>query len=198
MSKDWRTERRRSAVAMSETGMTQREIASVLNVSAMAVNKWLRAHRDGGSSGLCSRSHLGAKARLSADQLRLIPDCLSHGAEAYGFRGQVWTCRRVASVIKQEFNVTYSASHVSRLLKALKWTPQRPVERASQRDEHTIADWRTRVWPDLKKRRLWNDANCFLWMKVAFTCCRAVCARMHQSARHRYCPSSRHTITCLS
>lgn len=156
MSKDWRAERRRSAMSMSETGMTQREIAGVLNVSAMAVNKWLEAYRDKGVAGLFSRPHPGAKARpcrLRPDQLRLIPDFLSHGAEAYGFRGQVWTCPRVAKVIEHEFEVSYSASHVSRLLKALNWTPQRPVERASQRDERSIADWRKRIWPDLKKGR---------------------------------------------
>src|SRR4051812_32682655 len=135
MSRDWRAERRRRAVTMSETGMTQREIAEMLNVSAMAVNKWLQAHRDRGMAGLSSQPHLGAKARLSPDQLRRIPDFLSHGAEAYGFCGQVWTCPRIAKVIEQEFEVTYSISHGSRLLKGLNWAPQRPVERASQRDE---------------------------------------------------------------
>ena len=34
--------------------------------------------------------------------------------------------------------VFYSRSHVSRRLKILAWTPQRPMERASQRDEAAI------------------------------------------------------------
>jgi DDE superfamily endonuclease len=29
----------------------------------------------------------------------MIPELLSHGAEAYGFRGEFWTCTRVATVI---------------------------------------------------------------------------------------------------
>jgi hypothetical protein len=32
----------------------------------------------------------------------LIPEFLRHGAEANGFRGDVWTCARVAKVIQQE------------------------------------------------------------------------------------------------
>jgi len=174
MSRDWRAERRGSAISMRESGMSQREIASVLNVSVMAVNKWVRAYRETGLAGLCSRLHLGAKARLSASQMQLIPEYLSHGAEAYGFRGDVWTCARVGHVIQQEFDVQYSKSHVSRLLKALKWTPQRPIERAGQRDEVAIDDWRKRVWPDLKKRHRWNGASYFSWMKAAFTCCQPV------------------------
>lgn len=198
MSRDWRVERRSSAVAMHESGMSQREIAGVLNVSAMAVNKWLRAYRDAGAAGLCARPHPGSKVRLSASQMQLIPEYLSHGAEAYGFRGDVWTCARVGHVIKQEFEVRYSKSHVSRLLKALKWTPQRPIERARQRDEVAIEDWRHRVWPDLKKRQRWNGENCFLWMKAVFTCCQVVCAPMHPWAARLPCRSFKRVSICRS
>jgi transposase len=85
-------------------------------------------------------------------QKRLIPDFLWHGAEAYGFRGEVWTCARVAKVIQQEFGVSYHRGHVSRLLKALGWTPRTPVVRALQRDEVEIERWRVEVWPELRKR----------------------------------------------
>jgi hypothetical protein len=40
-----------------------------------------------------------------------------HGAEAYGFRGDVWTCPRVAQVIEWEFGIRYHRDHVSRMLK---------------------------------------------------------------------------------
>src|SRR5262249_10600235 len=40
---------------------------------------------------------------------------------------------------------------VGRLLKALRWTPQAPVRRATQRDERAIARWREEAWPRLLK-----------------------------------------------
>ena len=57
----------------------------------------------------------------------------------------------MATVIQEELGVAYNRSHVSRLLKTLKWTPQRPMERASQRDEAATAAWRAKRWPELKK-----------------------------------------------
>ena len=42
---------------------------------------------------------------LSDAQKRLIPEFLWHGPEAYGFRGEVWTCGRVAQVLKEEWGV---------------------------------------------------------------------------------------------
>jgi hypothetical protein len=80
----------------------------------------------------------------------LIPELLWHGAEAYGFRGEVWTCARVAVVIAQEYGVCYSKSHVSRVLRQLGWTPQLPISRARQRDEAAIARWRVEAWPQLR------------------------------------------------
>jgi transposase len=90
--------------------------------------------------------------KLSEAQLRLIPDLLSHGAGAYGFRGEVRTCARVATVIWEEFGVSYHKAHVSRLLKRWHWTPQLPIERAAQRDEEIIKQRRIEVWPELKKK----------------------------------------------
>jgi transposase len=89
---------------------------------------------------------------LTADQKRQIPEFLWHGPEAYGFRGQVWTCARVARVIEEEFGVRYHKDHVGRLLKELRWTPQQPIKRAIQRDEAAIERWRAEVWPELLRR----------------------------------------------
>ena len=38
-------------------------------------------------------------------------------------------------MIEKEFGVRYHKGHVSRLLKALGWTPQVPITRAIQREE---------------------------------------------------------------
>src|SRR6267142_1152005 len=99
-----------------------------------------------------SRPSPGPPPKLDPVQVRLIPDFLSHGAEAYGFRGEVWTCARVAKVIEEEFGVAYHKAHVARLLKELHWTPQVPIRRAIQRDEEAIERWRVEVWLQLWRR----------------------------------------------
>jgi transposase len=88
---------------------------------------------------------------LSPDQQQHLLAMLSEGAEAHGFRGQVWTQPRIARLIKRAFGVVYHPRHVGRLLKRLKWSPQKPAHRASQRDEAAIERWRTETWEALKK-----------------------------------------------
>lgn len=148
----WREWRRLRAVKLAEQGWNQRTIAEILGVSEAAVSQWMATWRREGREGVLTHRSPGPSARLTAEQKRLIPDFLWHGAEAYGFRGEVWTCARVARVIKREFSVRYSKGHVSRLLKQLQWTPQIPITRALQRDEAEIAAWRTQTWPDLRAR----------------------------------------------
>jgi transposase len=123
-----------------------------LGASEGAVSRWLATARAHGRGALAARPRIGVPARLTEAQLALLPDFLWHGAEAYGFRGEVWTCARVASVLKEEFGVCYHPGHVSRVLKALGWTPQVPITRAIQRNEEEIQRWREEVWPELRRR----------------------------------------------
>jgi len=75
------------------------------------------------------------------------------GAQAHGFRGEVWTCERVAEVIRSGFGVScHPAAHVSRLVRASGLSPQKPSRRrANQRDEEAIERRKEEEWPSLKK-----------------------------------------------
>lgn len=111
-----------------------------------------RGRVGGAKAPTCSRSATAAPEQGAARAE--VPELLQRGAEAHGFRGEVWTCARVAEVIRREFGVSYHPAHVSRLLKALKQKSlQKPQRRANQRDEEAIEHWKEERWPSLKKRR---------------------------------------------
>lgn len=149
---DWREARRLRAWELKEKGWSQRAIVDALGVSKAAVSDWMRRGREGGSEALRTQPKSGAPRRLSDEQRARLPGLLAQGAEHFGFRGEVWTRRRVASVIEWEFGVRYSRAHVGRILKALRWSSQKPVERAQQRDEAAIEHWRSQTWPALQKK----------------------------------------------
>ena len=72
-------------------------------------------------------------------------------AEAFGFRGDIWTQPRVTEVIRRQFQVSYHSSQVGRILKGCGWSRQKPVRRAVQRDEEAIQRWKEERWPQVKK-----------------------------------------------
>ena len=149
--KDWREGRRFRALELKEQGWKQTHIAEALGVSEGAVSQWMKRAREKGVQALRHNPPPGAPPRLSEEERARLPELLAQGAQAHGFRGDVWTCERVARVIRKEFGVSYHPAHVSRLLKASRQSLQKPQRRASQRDEEAIDNWKQKKWPSLKK-----------------------------------------------
>jgi transposase len=135
---DYAEGRRLRAWELYEQGWTQAAIARALGVTTGAVCQWIKQGRGGGREALYHRKPPGRRARLTDEQGRELLAILARGAEGSGFRGDVWTTKRVAAVIAREFRVRYHPAHVSKLLRRLGWSVQRPVRRAAQRDERAI------------------------------------------------------------
>jgi transposase len=152
-AKDWREGRRFRALELKEQGWKQTHIAEALGVSEGAVSQWMKRAREKGVQALRHNPPPGAPPRLSEEERARLPELLAQGAQAHGFRGDVWTCERVAIVIRKEFGVSYHPAHVSRLLKALRQSLQKPQRRAEQREEEAIDNWKEKKWPSLKKGR---------------------------------------------
>jgi transposase len=145
--------RRMRAWELAKEGWTPRAIAEAFGVSRSIVCRWLRRATMGGKDALKQRVATGRPRQLTTEQRQQLPELLKQGAQAFGFRGDVWTAERVAILIKREYGVKYHPSHVGRLLREIGWTVQRPVTRATQRDEEAIDKWKTERWPELKKSR---------------------------------------------
>ena len=122
-----------SALELKELGWKQTQIADALGVTEGAVSQWMKRAREQGVEGLRHKPPPGATPRLSEDERAKLPKLLAQGAEAHGFRGEVWTCERVATVIRREFGVSYHPAHVSRVVRALGLSLQKPQRRALSR-----------------------------------------------------------------
>ena len=149
---DWREARRNRGWELSQKGWKQNQIAEALGVTQGAVSQWLKRAMEGGTEALRRKKATGAPCRLNTEQLSQIPLLLVQGAESFGFRGDIWTCERIATVIRRTFGVSYHPAHVTRILKQCGWSLQKPVRRATQRDEEAIALWKEEKLPQIKKR----------------------------------------------
>jgi transposase len=118
-------------------------IAEAPGVSKGAVSRWLKRAHEGGVEALYTQPPPGPAPRLTPEQFAQLPSLLGRGAEAFGFIGEVWTTKRVTAVIRAEFGVRYHPDHVGRLLRTVGWSSQKPIRRATQRDEAAIERWIT-------------------------------------------------------
>ena len=144
---------RHVAVRMHAQGIAPEVIAQVVDRTARTVFKWIAAVRDHGPEAIKAKPHAGAEPKLSAEQREDLRQRLLEGAQAHGFSTDLWTAPRVRQLIQQLYGVEYHVNYVSELMKALNFSPQKPVRRARERDEDAIAHWRRRDWPRIKKNR---------------------------------------------
>lgn len=143
--------RRHQGLRLLEQGYSVSQVGRMLGCGHSAVSKWRKAYEKGGKEGIRAIPHPGRKRRLAKEELPRLAEYLKAGPIAAGFETDLWTCRRVAQVIRDKFGVEYHHCHVWKILRSLGWTCQKPERRARERNEDAILTWREQRWPAIKK-----------------------------------------------
>lgn len=144
---------RRRAVARVVAGQTQIAVANAFGVHLTTVAKWMARHRAMGEAGLSAKPTPGRPRRLTEAQDAAVRSWLAQKPTDHGFRTNLWTAARVAELIDRHFGVTYHPNYLREWLAKRGYSPQRPVKRARQRNDETIAGWVKQDWPRIQKKR---------------------------------------------
>lgn len=143
--------RRLKAIAMCREGRGPGEIARRLGVNRRSVHRWLASYRGQGRQGVAPIPAPGRPPKLDAGEREKLARMLLKGARAWGYPTDLWTGPRVRDLVHRKFGISYHANHISRLLRSLGFSPQRPERRARERDEAAIRGWVRTRWPRVKK-----------------------------------------------
>ena len=93
--------RRRRAAEYFHARKPLPEIADLVGVHVSSVKRWKRAWEDGGVKALAAKPHPGPAPKLSAKQKEQLVALLTAGPLAAGYRTDLWTCGRVAEVVRK-------------------------------------------------------------------------------------------------
>ncbi|HYK56213.1 MAG TPA: winged helix-turn-helix domain-containing protein, partial [Flavisolibacter sp.] len=140
-------------VKLHREGRLQTEIANLLNCSQSWVSKFLKRYREEGQAALKVRhGAMGKVARLSKEQEKKLEQMLLKGALHYHFPTDNWTRERITHLIEEQFLVVYHPSHISKVMRRLGFTLQKPKRRSFKKDEAAVERWRSETLPQLKKK----------------------------------------------
>ena len=144
--------RRRRAAEYFQAGKSLRTIARLLGASLSSVKRWKLAWRTGGVDALAAKPHPPRQTKLSERQKLELVQLLLAGPIAAGFKTDLWTCARVAELVRKRFRVTYHPDHLGRILHDLGFSPQKPKQVAREQDVEAVKRWRKKDWPRIKKK----------------------------------------------
>jgi len=144
--------RLRAIELLSRNDLNQSEVARRLKVCRQTVSRWMEEFNGGGEAALRKADRAGRKPELTANDKVRLEQLLVKGPEKLGYETPLWTCERVAHLIRNEFDVKYHRGHVWKVLSDLGWSCQRPIGRARERNEEAIRQWKRVSWPAIKKK----------------------------------------------
>lgn len=140
-------------VALKKAGKTQVQIADLLDCSQAWVSKLLKFHRTHGTVDTSDfRQKPGPKCGLTPTDLEQLKKDLKQGALAHGFRTDNWTRERISTLIGQKFGVHYHPAHISRLMRKIGFSVQKPKRRSYRKDMTEVTEWKEERFPAAKKK----------------------------------------------
>ncbi len=136
-----------------------------------SIYRWIKAAmRPGiGIKALRSTKATGRPRALTAAQERQVFRWVNgRDPRQYGLDFGLWTRAVVAELIAQKFGVRIGVTAVGALLAKLGLTPQKPLQRAYQRDPEAIERWQREIFPGIARQARARGAEVFFWDESGF------------------------------
>jgi transposase len=86
----------------------------------------------------------------------------------YGFDFGLWTRQVVRELVARNFGIKLSLASIGAILARVGLTPQKPLQRAYQRDQQAIERWIKESYPALARQAKKEKAEIFFWDESGF------------------------------
>ena len=144
---------RTRAVQRVQEGESPERVIKTLGFSRACIYNWLARYRAGGWHALKTGSRTGRPKKLGGKQIAWIyKTVVDKDPLQMKFHLALWTRSIVAIVIKRKYGIKLSESSVGRLLRQLGLSCQKPLYRAYQQNPEAVAQWKEKVFPEIKKK----------------------------------------------
>ena len=146
-------------------------VVKSLGMNRTSIYRWLKAAagRGKGERALAARPATGRPPKLTPTQRAQVFRWINgKDPRQYGLDFGLWTRQIAATLIEQKFGVTLGVTAVGRLLAHLGLTPQKPLQRAYQRDPQAIERWQRQTYPDIAAEARRSGADVYFWDESGF------------------------------
>lgn len=158
--------RRRVAQMVVKQGMTVTGAAKLMGVSRRNASRWVKLYRKGGAKALRQGRRgrrMGSKRRLTLRQERVVQRMIVNKVPTQlQFPYALWTRQAIIDAVQQRYGIRLPVRTMGEYLKRWKFTPQRPLRRAYERDPQRVAAWLKKEYPRIRAQAKAEKAE-ILW-----------------------------------
>ena len=135
------------------------------------IYRWLSAAATPGVGlrALHAKPTTGRPRSLTSHQEKQVFRWINgHDPRQYGLNFGLWTRSLVAELIARKFAIRLGVTAVGELLAKLGLTPQKPLQRAYQRDPEAIEAWRLERYPAIARQAKASGGEVYFWDESGF------------------------------
>ena len=159
------------AVERVREGEPAADVIASYGFNRTTIYKWIQAALQPGVGvrALRSRPATGRPRSLTPAQERQVFRWINgRDPRQYGLDFGLWTRRVVVELIAKKFGVRLGVTAVGEMLAKLGLTPQKPLQRAYQRDPEAIERWQRETYPALARQAKAQGADILFWDESGF------------------------------
>ncbi len=159
------------AIERVREGEAPTDVIASYGFNRTTIYKWMKAALQPGVGikALRSTKATGRPRTLTPAQERQVLRWVNgRDPRQYGLDFGLWTRRVVVELIAQKFGVTLGVTAVGELLARLGLTPQKPLQRAYQRDPEAIERWQRETFPGIARQARAEGAAVYFWDESGF------------------------------
>ncbi len=159
------------AIERVREGERPSQVIAAYGFNRTTIYKWIQlALQQGmGVRALQSKPATGRPRTLSAAQERQVFRWVNgRDPRQYGLDFGLWTRAVVGELIEKKFGFHLGLTAVGELLAKLGLTPQKPLQRAYQRDPEAIERWQQETYPAIVRQARAQGAEIFFWDESGF------------------------------
>ena len=151
----------RTIIKLHELGKGQKEIAQIVDCDQFWVSKVLKRYKSYGLESFLTKGKArGVPTKLNDQALERLSSMLIKGSLFYGFETDNWTRARIATLIQDKFSVSYHPAHITRLMRKMGFSLQKPKTRSYRKDDLQVFKMEKRAITSIKKKPM-NRGICF-------------------------------------
>ena len=140
------------AAELFAAGQSRARVARECEVTWRSAHAWHQVWSKGGAGALKATTKPGPALKFSEEDVAVLEKELRRGPLAHGYDNDLWTLPRVGRLVTECLAKQASSSEVWRLLRRMRWSPQKPRRQARERNEKKITQWKEEQWPQLKAK----------------------------------------------
>lgn len=164
-----RYKRRVAAVEAVQRGEAPKIVGRVMKIRLNTLYEWLSWYRNGGWHALREGYRSGRPRKITGLVLKWIYDAITMGdPRQFQFEFCLWTRKIIRAMLKKYHKIEISLASVSRLMKQLGLSAQKPIYKAYQQNPEAVALWLKNEYPAIVKKARRHNADIYFADEAGF------------------------------